>query len=90
LALLKPAMVHYNQTALILEQHQTVLDAVYRVHPERLVRQAPKPAVVSAEVWINKSSTQMKKLSKFYDTGLKLIDTRRSLRREVHRKATKD
>ena len=36
-------MVHYNQTALILEQRQIVLDAAYRVHPERFVRQAPKP-----------------------------------------------
>ena len=54
LALLTPAMVHYNQTALILKQRQTVLEAAYRVHPERFVRQAPKPAAVPAEVWINK------------------------------------
>jgi putative transposase len=54
LALLTPAMVHYKQTVLILEQRQTVLDAAYRVHPERFVRQAPKPAVVPTEVWINK------------------------------------
>ena len=47
-------MVHYNQTALILEQRQTVLDAAYRVHPECFVRQAPKPAAVPTEVWINK------------------------------------
>ncbi|HVB57702.1 MAG TPA: hypothetical protein VNE63_14935, partial [Candidatus Acidoferrales bacterium] len=33
---------------------QTVLDAAYRVHPERFVRQAPKPATVPTEVWINK------------------------------------
>ena len=67
LALLTPAMVHYNQTALILEQRQTALDAAYRVHPERFVRQAPKPAVISTEVWINNRSTQMKTLSKFHD-----------------------
>jgi putative transposase len=54
LGLFTPAMVHYNQTALILEQRQTVLDAAYRVHPERFVRQAPKPAAVPTEVWINK------------------------------------
>ena len=54
LALLTPAMVHYQQTALILEQRQTVLDAAYRIHPERFVRQAPKPAAVPTEVWINK------------------------------------
>ena len=54
LALLTPAMVHHNQTAFILEQRQTVLDAAYRVHPERFVRQAPKPTAVPTEVWINK------------------------------------
>ena len=54
LGLLTPAMVHYNQTALILEQRQTVLDAAYRVHPERFVRQAPKPTAVPSEVRINK------------------------------------
>jgi ferredoxin len=31
-------MVHYGQTALILEQRQTVLDVAYRVHLERLYR----------------------------------------------------
>ena len=54
LGLLTPAMVHYNQTPLILQQRQTVLDAAYRFHPERFVHQAPKPAAVPTEVWINK------------------------------------
>ncbi len=54
LGLLTPAMVHYGQTAIILEQRQTVLDVAYRVHPERFVRQAPKPPSVPTEVWINK------------------------------------
>jgi putative transposase len=54
LGLLTPAMVHYNQTALILEQRQAVLDAAYRFHPERFVRQPPKPLSVPTEVWINK------------------------------------
>ncbi len=54
LGLLTPAMVHYHQTALILEQRQRVLDTAYRAHPERFVRQAPRPQPVPAEVWINK------------------------------------
>jgi putative transposase len=54
LALLTPAMVHYEQTALILEQRQSVLDVAYRAHPERFVRQAPKPPSVPTEVWINR------------------------------------
>src|SRR6202158_5214262 len=50
LALLTPAMVHYGQTALILEQRQSVLDVAYRAHPERFVRQAPKPPTLPTEV----------------------------------------
>jgi putative transposase len=54
LALLTPAMVHYGQTAMILEQRQSVLGVAYRAHPERFVPQAPKPPTVPTEVWINK------------------------------------
>ncbi len=54
LGLLTPAMVHYGQTARILQRRQTVLDVAYRVHPERFVRQAPKPPAVPTQVWINK------------------------------------
>ncbi len=56
LGLLTPAMVHYGQTAIILEQRQTVLDVAYRMHPERFVPQAPKPPSVPTEVCINKPS----------------------------------
>jgi len=54
LALLTPAMVHYNQTGPILQQRQHVLDAAYQLHSERFVRQAPKPSALPTEVWINK------------------------------------
>src|ERR1700685_462974 len=53
LALLTPAMVHYQQTGPILQQRQQVLDVAYQLHPERFVRRAPKPAAVPTEVWIN-------------------------------------
>ena len=53
LALLTPAMVHYQQTGPILQQRQQVLDVAYQLHPERFVRQAPKQAAVPTEVWIN-------------------------------------
>ncbi len=61
LGLLTPAMVHYNQTARILEQRQRVLDVAYRAHPERFVRHAPRPQPVPAEVWINKPSNSDEK-----------------------------
>jgi putative transposase len=61
LALLTPAMVHYGQTALILKQRQSVLDVAYRAHPERFVRQAPKPPAVPTQVWINKPANSDEK-----------------------------
>jgi putative transposase len=67
LALLTPAMAHCNQSALVLAQRQTVLDAANRVHPERFVRQAPKPAVVPTKAWINRPLNTDKKLTKFHD-----------------------
>ncbi len=54
LGLLTPAMVHYKQTDLVLEQRQHVLSAAYQLHPERFVRSAPKPPAVPTEAWINK------------------------------------
>jgi hypothetical protein len=54
MSLLSPAMAHYPQTGPILQQRQPVFDVAYQLHPERLVRHAPKPTAVPREVWINK------------------------------------
>jgi putative transposase len=54
LCLLTPAMVHYDQTDLVLKQRQQVLNAAYQLHPERFVRNAPTPPAVPTEAWINK------------------------------------
>ena len=54
LALLTPAMVHYDQAPAIPRQRQKVLDAAYSAHPERFVRKPPKPSQLQKEVWINK------------------------------------
>src|SRR6202162_5623763 len=54
LGLLTPAMVHYNQTDRVLQQRQHVLDAAYQLHPERFVRNAPRPPADPIEAWINK------------------------------------
>ena len=54
LGLLTPAMVHYDQTDLVLKQRQQVLNAAYQLHPERFVRNAPTPPAVPTEAWINK------------------------------------
>jgi len=54
LGLLTPAMVHFGQAPVILAGRQAVLDAAYQAHPERFVRQRPKPLPLPSEVWINK------------------------------------
>jgi putative transposase len=54
LALLTPAMVHYDQAPAILHHRQRVLDAAYSAHPERFVRKPPTPPQLQKEVWINK------------------------------------
>ena len=54
IALLTPAMVHFGEAQTVLAQRQDVLDAAYLAHPDRFVRQPPKPLPLPAEVWINK------------------------------------
>jgi putative transposase len=54
LALLAPAMVHYGQAESVVQQRQAVLDVAYQLHPERFVRNAPKPPALPTAVWINK------------------------------------
>jgi len=53
LGMLTPAMVHFDQTATVLAQRQTVLDAAYLAHPERFVRKPPTTNRPPSAVWIN-------------------------------------
>jgi hypothetical protein len=50
-----PAMVHHGQAAHILAHRQVVLDAAFRVHPERFVRKPPRPP---SQVWINRPPSE--------------------------------
>jgi putative transposase len=54
IALLTPAVVHFGETQTVLAHRQVVLDVAYRAHPDRFVRQSPKPLPLPSEVWINK------------------------------------
>jgi putative transposase len=54
IALLTPAVVHFGETQTVLAHRQTVLDAAYQAHPDRFVRQSPKPLPLPSQVWINK------------------------------------
>ena len=53
LGLLTPAMVHYGQADAVLAARQAVLTAAHAAHPERFVRQPPRPLALPREVWIN-------------------------------------
>ena len=53
LGLLTPAVVHRGRAAAVLTERQSVLDVAHARHPERFVRQPPRPLALPTEVWIN-------------------------------------
>jgi len=53
IAMLTPAMVHYEKSDEVLALRQQVLDAAYAAHPERFVNKAPTAPVLPGGVWIN-------------------------------------
>ena len=54
LGLLSPAVVHHGLAPAAIAKRREVLQAAYRVHPERFVRKSPEPLPAPTEVWINK------------------------------------
>jgi putative transposase len=54
IAMLSPAVVHFGEAQAALAHRQVVLDAAYRAHPDRFVRQSPKPLPLPLDVWINR------------------------------------
>jgi putative transposase len=66
LALLTPAMVHYGQTALILEQRQSVLDVLIERTRNALLDRPPSPPAFPRTSAATNRSTPMKKLTKFH------------------------
>jgi putative transposase len=53
LGLLTPATVHFGLADSVLAARQRVLEAAHVAHPERFVRQPPKPLPLPKAVWIN-------------------------------------
>ena len=53
LGLLTPATVHHGRADAVLAARQAVLTAAHAAHPERFVRQPPRPLALPREVWIN-------------------------------------
>jgi len=60
LGLLTPAAVHYGQASQLMARRQDVLDAAFRLHPERFVRRPPRPPKLPTEVWINPPPKEVK------------------------------
>lgn len=54
LGLMTPAVVHLGKATDLLTQRQAVLNTAFQAHPERFVRQPPKPPSLPTAVWINK------------------------------------
>jgi len=64
IGMMTPAMVHYGLASEVRENRQSVLDAAYRLHPERFVGEPPRPHLLPKEVWINKPINSEEKLVK--------------------------
>jgi putative transposase len=54
ISLLTPSALHHGFAPVIIERRQAVLDAAYRLHPERFVKRPPKSHPAPTQVWINK------------------------------------
>ncbi len=64
IGMMTPAMLHYGLASEVRQNRQSVLDAAYRLHPERFVRQRPSPHLLPKDVWINKPLNSEEKLVK--------------------------
>ena len=53
IGLLPPEVVHYGQAQAAYDARCQVLAAAYAAHPERFVRQAPRPPQLPTAAWIN-------------------------------------
>jgi putative transposase len=61
IALLTPAVVHYGLAEQVQSARQQVLFQAYHAHPERFVKQIPKPLQLLAAVWINPPTQEVLK-----------------------------
>lgn len=53
IGLLPPEVVHYGQAQAAYDARSQVLATAYAAHPERFVRQAPRPPHLPTDAWIN-------------------------------------
>lgn len=60
IALLTPEVVHYGRAEEVQSVRQEVLEAAYRLHPERFVKKIPVPPELPQAAWINKPASGKK------------------------------
>jgi putative transposase len=53
IGLLPPAVVHHGQAQAVYDARCQILAAAHAAHPERFVRQAPRPPQLPSAAWIN-------------------------------------
>ena len=58
IALHTAADVHYGLTEIVRHKRAGVLDTAYATHPERFVRNPPRPPELPTTSWINQPPTQ--------------------------------
>jgi len=63
IGLLPPEVVHYGQAQAAYDARGQVLAAAHAAHPERFVRQAPRPPQLPTAAWINPPTTAVHSLS---------------------------
>jgi putative transposase len=56
IGLLAPEVVHYGQAQVTYDARSQVLATAYAAHPERFVRQVPRPPQLPTAAWINPPS----------------------------------
>ena len=53
IGLMAPEVVHYGQAQVAYDARSRVLATAYAAHPERFVRQTPRPPQLPTAAWIN-------------------------------------
>lgn len=91
LGMLTPEMVHFGQTEEVLAKQQVVMDAAFKLHPERFVRHAPKLKSPPLQVgsirqprWANKHRS----LTKLFHAGVSKLLTRAERSVDFRREST--
>jgi len=58
IGLLTPETVHYGRAHEVIQKRSAVLAAAYAAHPERFVRNPPRPGAAPSAAWINRPATE--------------------------------